>query len=56
MAVALLLGLLEEKTGWLSRIGERSAWTYAGATAFLLIGLELFGVTEEAIPFIYFQF
>ncbi len=55
-AASLILGLVEEKTGWLSRLGDKSALVYASATAALLIGIELFGVTEQAIPFIYFQF
>ena len=38
------------------KLGDKSAWVYASVTAALLIGIELFGVTEQAIPFIYFQF
>jgi len=37
-------------------MGEKPAWVYAGATAATLMAIELFGVTEQSIPFIYFQF
>ena len=53
---AFLLTVAEEKTGWVSRIGEAPAWIYAGAAAALLLGIEVFGITEQSIPFVYFQF
>ncbi len=56
VAVSFLLALLEEKTEWFDRVSETRAWVYAGAAAALLIGIELFGVTEQSIPFVYFQF
>ena len=56
VAVSFALALLEERTGWLTRIGDKPAWVYSGATAATLIAIELFGVTEQSIPFIYFQF
>lgn len=54
--VSLLLTLLEERTGWFDRISEAPAWAYAGAVAALVFGMEMFGVTEQNIPFVYFQF
>ncbi len=54
--VSLLLAAIEERTGWFDRMHEKPAWVYAGAAAALLMGIELFGVTEENIPFVYFQF
>ena len=56
VAVSFALALLEEQSGWLTRIGEKPAWVYTGATAATLMAIELFGVTDESIPFIYFQF
>jgi alginate O-acetyltransferase complex protein AlgI len=55
-AVSFALGLLEENTGWLDSVSEAPAWIYSGAIALLLLGIELFGVTERSIPFVYFQF
>jgi len=56
VVTSLVFALVEENTGWLSRMGEKPAWVYAGATAATLMAIELFGVTEQSIPFIYFQF
>jgi hypothetical protein len=32
------------------------AWTYIGMLIALLFSVELIGVTEKTVPFIYFQF
>jgi alginate O-acetyltransferase complex protein AlgI len=56
IAVALLLAVLEEKLDWFDRVIEAPPPVYATALAALLLGLDLFGVIDAAIPFIYFQF
>ncbi len=49
---ALAIAIAKEK--WdLSRV---PAWAYAAALVVLLLTIELFGVTDKQIPFIYFQF
>jgi alginate O-acetyltransferase complex protein AlgI len=56
IGLALLLAVLEEKAGWFERVVKAPAWVYASAMAALLFAVELLGVTEVAVPFIYFQF
>jgi len=56
IAFALLLAILEEKRDWFERVVKGPAWVYASAMAALLIAVELAGVTEVTMPFIYFQF
>jgi alginate O-acetyltransferase complex protein AlgI len=55
-AVALAAALLEEKRGWIAHLPRGPAWAYVAAMVLLLFSVELIGVTEEAVPFIYFQF
>jgi hypothetical protein len=55
-AVALIAALAEEKLGWYERLMTAPAPAYACAMAALLFCLEVFGVIDAAIPFIYFQF
>jgi hypothetical protein len=52
----VVLAILEEKYGWFERLVSAPAWVYGTAMAVLLLGLELIGVTEIAVPFVYFQF
>jgi alginate O-acetyltransferase complex protein AlgI len=54
--VALVLALLEEHRGTLERVAHARPWVYATALAAMFLCLEIFGVTEQDIPFIYFQF
>jgi D-alanyl-lipoteichoic acid acyltransferase DltB (MBOAT superfamily) len=57
MAVAAgLLALAEEQSDWFERLVQAPALAYAAAIAFLLIFIEMVGVTETARPFVYFQF
>jgi D-alanyl-lipoteichoic acid acyltransferase DltB (MBOAT superfamily) len=54
--VSLILALLEEKWEFLERLTTAPAWAYAGALTVMFFCLEIFGVIDAAIPFIYFQF
>jgi D-alanyl-lipoteichoic acid acyltransferase DltB (MBOAT superfamily) len=55
-ALALLLSIGEEKRQWFERVMHAPAPVYASALAAMLFCLEIFGVIDAAIPFIYFQF
>jgi hypothetical protein len=52
----LVLAILEERFAWFERLVKAPAWVYGAAMALLLLGIELIGVTEVAVPFVYFQF
>jgi D-alanyl-lipoteichoic acid acyltransferase DltB (MBOAT superfamily) len=54
--VTLLLALLEEKKEWFEKIAVGPAWAYGAVCAVLLLCVELLGFTENAVPFVYFQF
>jgi D-alanyl-lipoteichoic acid acyltransferase DltB (MBOAT superfamily) len=54
--LALALAVVEEKFEWFERIIEAPAWAYASALAAMFLCLEVFGVIDASIPFIYFQF
>jgi alginate O-acetyltransferase complex protein AlgI len=56
VAVALLLAVAEEKWEWFDRVSIGPAWAYAAGLTSMLLCLELFGVTDVTIPFVYFQF
>jgi alginate O-acetyltransferase complex protein AlgI len=56
IAVALLLAIGEEKFEWFERMLQAPALAYAASMALMLFCLELFGVIDAQIPFIYFQF
>ena len=56
LAVSLVIALLEERTEWIERLAKGPAWAYVAAVVALLLSVELIGVTEKAIPFVYFQF
>ena len=54
--VALTLAVVEEKFEWFERVMRAPAWAYATALAAMFLCLEVFGVIDASIPFIYFQF
>jgi len=56
IVVSLLLAIAEEKLKWFDWLMEAPVWAYASAMALLLFCLEIFGVIDARIPFIYFQF
>lgn len=55
-ALSLLVALGEEYGGWLGRLEVSPVWARASAIALGLLIIEIFGVTGEQIPFVYFQF
>jgi D-alanyl-lipoteichoic acid acyltransferase DltB (MBOAT superfamily) len=55
-ALALILAIGEEKWEWFERAIRAPMPVYASALALMLFCLEIFGVLDAAIPFIYFQF
>jgi alginate O-acetyltransferase complex protein AlgI len=56
LAVSLVIALFEEKFEWIERLAHGPAWAYVAAAVTLLFTVELIGVTEKAVPFVYFQF
>ena len=56
VAVALALAVWEEIRPWSERLLKRPSWAYVSAVATMLLFIEVFGVIDESIPFIYFQF
>ena len=55
-ALAAATAILEERFQVEDRLIEGSALNYATAIAAMLLILEIFAVTDVAIPFVYFQF
>jgi len=55
-ACAAFLAVWEEKRQWFMRVAEGPAWVYASVVFTLFLCLELFGVTDLTVPFVYFQF
>jgi D-alanyl-lipoteichoic acid acyltransferase DltB (MBOAT superfamily) len=54
--LALGLAVAEEKLDWFDRVAKAPVLVYASAFALMFFCLELFGVIDAQIPFIYFQF
>jgi hypothetical protein len=54
--IALVVALAEEKWDWFERLMQAPAWSYAAAVSLLLFCIEIFGVVDVSIPFVYFQF
>ena len=55
-AIALALAVWEEIRPWSETLLNRPSWAYASAVAMMLLCIDVFGVIDESIPFIYFQF
>jgi D-alanyl-lipoteichoic acid acyltransferase DltB (MBOAT superfamily) len=55
-SIALAVAIAEENLEWFERIARRPALAYASAICGMLILIETFGVLDQEIPFIYFQF
>lgn len=56
LAASLVIALFEEKFEWIERLAHGPSWAYVAAAVTLLFTVELLGVTEKAVPFVYFQF
>ncbi len=54
--LALVVALAEEKLDWFERVLHAPALAYASALALMLFCIEVFGVIDASIPFVYFQF
>ncbi len=54
--VSLLIAVMEEKFQGTERLSRGPAWAYVAFMIVLLLTIELIGVTEKALPFVYFQF
>ena len=54
--LALVLAVAEEKLDWFEWVIKAPPIAYATALALTLLVVEIFGVMDAAIPFIYFQF
>jgi len=54
--LALLVALVEEKLETSERLVTGPTWAYSSALVCMLLVLELFGVFDLSIPFVYFQF
>ena len=53
---SLIAALFEERFAWADRLPRGPAWAYAAAVILLLLVVEMIGVTDKQIPFVYFQF
>jgi alginate O-acetyltransferase complex protein AlgI len=53
---ALVVAITEEQWDAVERLMTAPAWAYAAGLAVMLFCLEIFGVIDASIPFIYFQF
>jgi hypothetical protein len=56
MLIASLLALAEEKFEWFERLLKAPMLAYASALALMFFCIEVFGVIDASIPFVYFQF
>ena len=52
----LVLAVLEEKLDWFERVLKAPMLAYASALALMFFCIEVFGVIDASIPFVYFQF
>jgi hypothetical protein len=55
-AVALIIAIAEERWQAVESLMAAPPWAYAAGLAVMLFCLEIFGVIDASIPFIYFQF
>jgi D-alanyl-lipoteichoic acid acyltransferase DltB (MBOAT superfamily) len=56
VGIALLIAIAEERWEAIEKLPRGPAWAYAALLIVLMLSVELIGVTEKAVPFIYFQF
>ncbi|HEY3444144.1 MAG TPA: MBOAT family O-acyltransferase [Paludibaculum sp.] len=55
-AVSFAVAVVEERYQATDKLMRAPAWAYATALFAMLVCLELFGVVDASIPFVYFQF
>ena len=55
MLIALLLAIAEEKFAWFERLLKAPVLAYASALALMFFCIEIFGVIDASIPFVYFR-
>ncbi len=55
-ALALLIALAEEYSESIERLMARPGFAYGAAIAAMILCLDLLGVVDDTIPFVYFQF
>jgi hypothetical protein len=46
--------LAEEQWEWFERLMQAPGWAYTGAVSLLLFYIEIFGVVDVSIPFVYY--
>jgi alginate O-acetyltransferase complex protein AlgI len=56
VGISLAFAWIEERHGATARLMKAPAWAYASAVFGMLVCLEVFGVVDASIPFVYFQF
>ena len=56
LVIALVLAIAEEKFEWFERLLKAPMLAYASALALIFLCIEIFGVIDASIPFVYFQF
>jgi len=56
IVIALVLALAQEKLDWFERLLKAPMLAYASALALMFLCIEVFGVIDASIPFVYFQF
>ncbi len=54
--LTLAIALAEEYGSVLTRLNVAPAWVRTAAVIVALLAIELFGITDQKIPFVYFQF
>jgi D-alanyl-lipoteichoic acid acyltransferase DltB (MBOAT superfamily) len=56
IGIALVLAVVEEKFEGFERVMKAPMLAYASALALMFLCIEVFGVIDASIPFVYFQF
>jgi alginate O-acetyltransferase complex protein AlgI len=56
IALSLILAFVEERRGGFERLAQGASWAYVMAVVTMLFVVELVGVTDRTVPFVYFQF
>ncbi|HEY3838594.1 MAG TPA: MBOAT family O-acyltransferase [Bryobacteraceae bacterium] len=56
IVITLIIALFEERWQIIDQIIEGPRWVQATAFASIALAIELFGVIDQTIPFVYFQF